>query len=194
MVDMSTRELLLDLGERAIRAHGFGGFSYADLARDAGIRKASVHHHFPAKADLGFAVLERYAEQLDEVLSQFRMASDKAEDAFLSALKLYRDALGDGTSLCLCAALAGDGDRSSAAMLAKLASTNAMVIDWFSQVLSDGHHDGSLVLPGDPDQIDEEAAGILAQLQGSQLLARAGSDLSLFDRAVATLTQRYQAN
>ncbi|MEM8726264.1 MAG: TetR/AcrR family transcriptional regulator [Pseudomonadota bacterium] len=184
---MSTRELLIDLGEQAIRARGFGGFSYADLAREAGIRKASIHHHFHAKADLGLAVLERYAERLEDKLSEFRASSAKAADAFEAAVGLYRDALGDGSSLCLCAALAGDGERSSEAILSNLSSTNAMVIDWFSQVLSDGQKDGSIAIPGDPDCIDEYAAGILAKLQGGQLLARAGSDLSIFDRATAHL-------
>jgi len=28
-------------------------FSYADLAKSVGVSKASIHHHFPAKEDLG---------------------------------------------------------------------------------------------------------------------------------------------
>ncbi|WP_436718796.1 hypothetical protein [Escherichia coli] len=27
------------------------GFSYADLEKEIGIRKASIHHHFPRKTD-----------------------------------------------------------------------------------------------------------------------------------------------
>jgi TetR/AcrR family transcriptional repressor of nem operon len=184
---MSTRELLIDLGESAIRTRGFGGFSYADLAAEAGIRKASIHHHFPAKTDLGLAVLERYAARLEEVLTAFRNAHPDAAGALRAAVGLYRDALGDGSSMCLCAAIAGDGERASAAMLARLAATNALVIAWFAEVLRGGAADGSLAVPGGPDQAESFAAAMLAQLQGAQLLARAGSDPAIFDAATANL-------
>ncbi|MED7793188.1 TetR/AcrR family transcriptional regulator [Klebsiella aerogenes] len=55
---MSTRDRLLELANTLIQKNGFEGFSYADLAREMGIRKASIHHHFPAKADLGLAYCE----------------------------------------------------------------------------------------------------------------------------------------
>lgn len=186
---MSTRELLIDLGEAAIRTRGFGGFSYADLAAEAGIRKASIHHHFPAKADLGLAVLDRYAVRLEEALGAFRAAQPDAAGALRAAVGLYRDALGDGSSMCLCAAIAGDGERTSEAMLARLAAANAMVIAWFAQVLRDGAADGSLDVAGGPGQAGTRAAALLAQLQGAQLLARAGGDPAIFDTATASLMQ-----
>src|SRR4026207_442429 len=37
----------------------YNGFSYADLSERFGIRKASIHHHFPAKVDLVVAVVEQ---------------------------------------------------------------------------------------------------------------------------------------
>ncbi|HIE19064.1 TPA: TetR/AcrR family transcriptional regulator, partial [Candidatus Bathyarchaeota archaeon] len=35
---------------------GYGGFSYSDLSKALGITKASIHHHFPSKEELGLAV------------------------------------------------------------------------------------------------------------------------------------------
>ena len=43
---MDTRISLLDSAERAVRQRGFDGFSYADLSKEIGIRKASIHYHF----------------------------------------------------------------------------------------------------------------------------------------------------
>jgi TetR/AcrR family transcriptional repressor of nem operon len=31
---------------------GYNGFSHADIAEAIGIRKASIHYHFPTKVDL----------------------------------------------------------------------------------------------------------------------------------------------
>ena len=41
-----TATRILDLAEQLVQMHGFNGFSYADLAEELDIRKASVHHHF----------------------------------------------------------------------------------------------------------------------------------------------------
>lgn len=179
---MSTRDTLIDLGEAAIRSFGYGGFSYADLARDAGIKKASIHHHFPAKADLGEAILGRYGERLEQSLTAISDSSATGAEALTRAIGVYRDAMGDGSTLCLCAALAGDGEKLNNAMQGRLAAANAMVIDWIDATLARGAADGSLsASAASPDA----AKAALAQLQGAQMIARAGRDLKLFDAATA---------
>lgn len=59
---MSTYDQLLDLADNLIQENGFEGFSYANLADGLGIRKASVHHHFPTKNDLGLAYCDKKRE------------------------------------------------------------------------------------------------------------------------------------
>ncbi|MGR7122804.1 TetR/AcrR family transcriptional regulator, partial [Klebsiella aerogenes] len=61
---MSTYDSLLDLADTLIQENGYQGFSYADLASKLGIRKASIHYHFPAKTDLGIAYCERKEKRL----------------------------------------------------------------------------------------------------------------------------------
>ena len=63
-----TREKLIENATDLVRMQGFAGFSYADLANAVGIRKASIHHHFPAKEDLGVAIVEAYTEGFVEAL------------------------------------------------------------------------------------------------------------------------------
>ena len=46
-----------------MQVRGFNGFSYADIASELGITKASLHYHFPGKAELGEALIERYADR-----------------------------------------------------------------------------------------------------------------------------------
>jgi len=41
-----------------LKTKGFENFSYQDLANELDITKASVHHHFPKKADLGNALCD----------------------------------------------------------------------------------------------------------------------------------------
>lgn len=70
---MSTYEKILRLTDTLIQQRGFLGFSYADLEKELGIRKASIHHHFPSKTDLGLAYCEYKTKgfsQLDDTLRQ----------------------------------------------------------------------------------------------------------------------------
>ena len=53
-----TRTELLIQAESLVRGRGWSGFSYADLAEAVGIRKASIHHHFRTKDDLGAALVD----------------------------------------------------------------------------------------------------------------------------------------
>ncbi len=55
---LSTRETLLMAAADLLQRVGYASFSFRDLAEAVGIRSASVHYHFPSKADLGVALVE----------------------------------------------------------------------------------------------------------------------------------------
>ncbi|WP_341711497.1 TetR/AcrR family transcriptional regulator [Erythrobacter sp.] len=182
-----TRTLLLDLGEKAVRTRGYAGFSYADLARDAGIRKASIHHHFPTKADLALALIERFAAMLADALTAIEASAPTGGRALGGAIDLYRDALGDGDTMCMCAALSADAALLEPRTTDALNAANKAIALWFERVLSKGKEDGSIAGVDEPET---SALAALAQLQGAQLLARASGSIEVFDRAVATLRVR----
>ena len=46
---------------RLVQVTGFNGFSYADIAAELQLTKAALHYHFAGKAELGEALLARYA-------------------------------------------------------------------------------------------------------------------------------------
>jgi len=60
MSDSVTAAKILDSAERLVQTRGFNAFSYADIATELRLRKASIHYHFPSKADLGRRLLARY--------------------------------------------------------------------------------------------------------------------------------------
>ena len=53
--ETSTTGRIIEAGRQLMMMRGYNGFSFADVAEAVSIRKASVHHHFPAKADLAVA-------------------------------------------------------------------------------------------------------------------------------------------
>src|SRR5271167_1967040 len=66
---VSTRTRILDVAERLVQVRGFNGFSYADIAAELAITKASLHHHFPSKAGLGEALIVRYTGRFGDALA-----------------------------------------------------------------------------------------------------------------------------
>ena len=64
-----TGEQILDRAEALIQTRGYSAFSYQDISEALGIRKASIHYHFPSKTDLGIAVVDRYVERFGTALA-----------------------------------------------------------------------------------------------------------------------------
>ena len=48
-----TASKILDVAERLVQLRGFNGFSYADVAEELGISKASLHYHSPERPSSG---------------------------------------------------------------------------------------------------------------------------------------------
>jgi TetR/AcrR family transcriptional regulator, transcriptional repressor for nem operon len=184
---MTTRTALLDCAETIVRRRGYDGFSYADLAENVGIRKASIHHHFPAKADLAEALVKRYTDRMFDTLDALAKDGVRGGHLLQSYVKLYRDALADGDQLCLCVALCADRESLSSPVLDALASFHSRSLEWLAVLFERGASDHSI---RDVRQCAEEAHATLALVEGAQLLARAFNDPARFDRAVAALLAR----
>jgi TetR/AcrR family transcriptional regulator, transcriptional repressor for nem operon len=181
---MTTRTALLDCAETIVRKRGYDGFSYADLAKQVGIRKASIHHHFPAKADLAEALVQRYAERFFDVLEEADGSNESAAQLLAQYVALYRRALGEGDQLCLCVALCADRESLAQPVLAALAAFQQRSLIWLSTLFQRAADDGSI---SDVSNPSDKAHAALALVQGAQLIARALNDPNSFDHAVAGL-------
>jgi len=182
-----TRSALLALAETAARNRGFDGFSYADLANGVGIRKASVHHHFPTKADLSTEMMRHYSEKLEQTLHEVAGNAPNAAARLSALVGIYRDALGKGDSLCLCVSLAAVRDNLTDAAIAEMAAFRVMMKTWIAECFAVALSDRSIQDVGDPN---EEAASVLAQLEGAQIAARVAKDIAYFDAALALFLRR----
>ena len=58
MQKTDTKQSILDLAQEFIQVRGYNAFSYQDISDRLKIQKASIHHHFHSKEDLGTEVLE----------------------------------------------------------------------------------------------------------------------------------------
>src|SRR4026207_1904000 len=74
-----------DVAEAPVPSRGVNGVSSADVAESLGISKAALHYHFPGKAELGEALIERYARRFGDAL----VAVDRDEPDGPAKLRAY---------------------------------------------------------------------------------------------------------
>lgn len=167
-----TAERLMDLAESHMRNAGYGGFSFRDLATEAGIKSASVHHHFPTKSMMAAAVARRYAERFHA--SVVRRPNESAEDAIAAYRAAFREALSRDGQMCLFGVLGAEVGVLSAEVAGEILSFFRRCIDDLSQRI------------GGPDA-EARAFHIIATLEGGMMLARTYRDIAVFDQAAADL-------
>src|SRR3954454_13200298 len=89
--DTATR--ILDIGEGLVQVRGFNGFSYADVAAELDMTKAALHYHFPGKAELGGALIERYTERFVAALANIDERTPEAPAKLDAYADLYAGVL-----------------------------------------------------------------------------------------------------
>src|SRR5437764_3442408 len=102
-----TAERALDIAERLVQMRGFSNFSYADVATELGITKASLHYHFSGKAELGEALIGRYSERFYEALKRIDQDQPGAPTKLEAYADLYAEVL-RGNRMCMCGILAAE--------------------------------------------------------------------------------------
>ena len=163
-----TRSTLLTKAEAIVRGRGYSGFSYADLADAVGIRKASIHHHFPTKTDLAIALLKSYSERYADALDGIFAGSQDGVARVLAYADLYLGGVEQGLG-CLCAALAAEHDTLPPRLREDLKRFFSEHIAWLTRVLSEGRVNGTVRPEVEPASF---ARMIVATLEGALMMER----------------------
>ena len=145
--DVGTASRILDVAERLVQVRGFNGFSYADIAAELHITKAALHYHFAGKADLGAALIARYADRFAEALAAVDARRSGASAKLADYADLYLQVLRD-REMCLCGMLAAEYQTLPQPMQDAVIRFFDRNENWLQDVLEQGLQDGSLHSPG----------------------------------------------
>ena len=181
--DAGTATRILDVAERLAQVRGFNGFSYADIAAEVGITKAALHYHFASKADLGKALISRYAARFGEALAAIDAGTTAAPAKLQGYAELYVGVLRN-QRMCLCGMLAAEYPTLPDAMQASVVSFFDQNEAWLQDVLEQGRGDGSLHFTGPARDV---ARMIISCLEGAMLVTRPYGDIPRFQNAAASL-------
>lgn len=170
---------------------GYNGFSYADLSERFGIRKASIHYHFPSKADLAVAVVEQARAGIRGQLAALEEGSPVALDQLRFYTGYWERCIKDQSApFCLAAVLAAELPSLPEEVAASVRGHFVDLGKWLEGLLELGVEQGSVRLEASPEV---EAQAFMATVYGAMLAARAFDDPERFHVIVETLFRRIKA-
>jgi TetR/AcrR family transcriptional repressor of nem operon len=175
-----TATQILDVAEQLVQTRGFNAFSYADVAAELKITKAALHYHFATKAELGEALIARYAARFADALSAVESRHATAPAQLEAYGNLYLTVLRE-KRMCLCGMLAAEFPTLPIPMQDAVVRFFNDNETWLTQVLTRGRDEGTLDFAGTPA---EAAQMIVSGLEGAMLVARPLGDIGRF-QAVA---------
>jgi TetR/AcrR family transcriptional regulator, transcriptional repressor for nem operon len=178
-----TADQVLDVAERLLQERGYNGFSYADAAAELGITKAALHYHFASKAELGTALIDRYASRFADALAAIDVSDADAAATLAAYAELYATVLRDGR-MCLCGMLAAEYQTLPAPMREAVTRFFDDNETWLTDVIESGRRAGELRVAG---SAHDAARLLVGGLEGAMLVARLRGDPARFDASADQL-------
>jgi len=178
-----TSQQILEIAQRLVQTLGFNAFSYADIAKALRVTNASLHYHFPTKADLGVGLIERYDRRIQETLAGIDRSGAGAAEKIRAYVRIYTDVLRDDR-MCMCGMLAAEFATLPKPMQSALDRYFEQNDRWLAMVLEEGRKKGELKFSGSSAEMAQFLTG---SLEGAMMLARSHGGMARFDAATRRL-------
>ncbi|MCZ2498854.1 TetR family transcriptional regulator [Xylophilus sp. Kf1] len=178
-MNANAREAILEAARKAAQSHGYSGLNFRDLAAAVGVKSASVHYHFPTKADLGAAVARRYREDTARRLEALSDLSPDAGVALHDYPGIFRMSLESENRLCLCSFMAAEYDDLPDPVKTEVQAFADINVAWLAKTLVAAGQEAPAAAPS-------RGRAIFSAIAGAQLIARSRADIAVFDELLAT--------
>ncbi len=183
-----TADRILQTAQALIVDRGYSAFSYADIAETVHVRKASIHHHFPTKANLVVSVLKAHRAKLMEGTQSL---TQQVEDP-LARLQAYVQhwegcIRGKTQPFCIAALLAAELPSLPPEVGVEIQHHFRELSEWIRNTLEEGVRKSRLQLQGTSE---DEAQTFMALVHGAMLSARALGNCDVFQAITTNALQR----
>lgn len=184
----NTSDEILASARNLIMSGGYNGFSYADISEVVGIRKASIHHHFPSKVDLVRELVKRYREDGQASVVTLEQNVPDALDILKVYANHWAKCIEDASRpYCVCALLASELPSLPTEVAMEVTAFFRFISSWLTAVMERGYKSGTLNLTSEPHV---EAEAFLATVYGAMLSARAYGKPEVFSTILAPALNR----
>lgn len=174
-----TKQRIMDIARATVQARGYTGLSFRELAKEVGVKSASIHHHFPTKGDLGAALAQRYTSEFAEYLDGLLVDSLDQVACIKKYTDVFRNTLLNENRMCLGAIMAAENAQLPVEVRAEVVKFSEMNVLWLVKVLSLRKK-----AKASARAIQQQALAVFAAIEGAQLVARGRGDVSVYDEII----------
>lgn len=179
MTTSDTKQRILNAARLTVQDRGYSGLSFRDLAKEVGIKSASIHHYFRSKGELGAALADRYTADLAAYLEGLLEQGLDRESCMGKYTDIFRNTLLNENRMCMAGILAAEHKELPDEVRAGVVAYGEMNVRWLMKVLSLGPDAGT-----DMVAIEQRARAIYAAIQGAQLISRSRGDIAIYDTVI----------
>ena len=183
-----TKQSILDVAETLILTMGYNGFSYQDIAVRVGIRKASIHHHFPSKESLGAAFVDRYFSRFQ--MWKAHVSNFAVERKLAALLEMFKKVSDNAEKICPLGMLTAEYPTLPPSIQGALQRLLGDMDNWLVQVLAKGQADNIFV--AEP-QAPVMAKVIINAMSASMKTARVFHDIDQLEQVFNALVMMIRA-
>lgn len=169
-----TIDRIIASAENQARSGGYNAFSFREIAKEIGIKSASIHYHFPTKENLATELAKRYTEKFNQHLSVITESRGNLQQQLSDYADLFYFALKNDQKMCLCGLFAAEMDVLPEDVQTATRLFFEAQITWLSTLLSTNGIASA----------DTEAVKLLANMEGAMLIAKAFDSEDYFKRAI----------
>ncbi len=179
MATSDTRERIMAAARLTVQDRGYSGLSFRELAKDVGIKSASIYYYFPTKGELCGALADRYTSDFAAYLDGLLADGVDPQTCLARYTDVFRDTLRNDNRMCLAGIMAAEHKELPDEVRTEVVKFGTMNEDWIARVLAK-------TVSADPEGIRRRARAIFAATEGAQLVARSRGDVSVYEEIVAT--------
>ncbi len=176
-----TKQRIMAAARLTVQDRGYGGLSFRELAKEVGIKSASIHHYFPTKGELGGALVALYTADFASYLDGLLEEGLDQDCCIRKYTDVFRDTLRNENRMCLGGIMAAEHKELPAEVQAEVVKFSEMNVGWLAKVLSLGK--GAKTAP---ETVQRRALAIFAAIEGAQLVARSRGDVAVYEGIVET--------
>ncbi|MDH5191163.1 MAG: TetR/AcrR family transcriptional regulator [Gammaproteobacteria bacterium] len=180
----STKEKLIDSAMKHLYQLGYNRFSFAPVAKECGIAKASIHYHFPDKDSLVLAAIEKYITNQKHFLENIKqdqslIAPEKFNAIFDHA---YEQMINMNYIGCLAGNLGLEISETNPRVLEYIQAFLEYKEKLMAEILKEGQLQGSI--KNDID-INKTALNILTSIEGGIITSKISKNAKLLANALS---------
>lgn len=179
MAAIDTKTQILDAAQELIQRWGANGMSYQHISEAVGIRKASIHHHFPTKENLIESLIDRYSAYFLKLVDGIIASDSTPTEKLQQYISIFEATLRSGSrdKACPMGMLGAELASLGASSTEKVRLFYEMNEERLIRILEEGRKTKEFRFQGD---LEATADLIFSLLEGALLIARAQGGVKHF--------------